>query len=145
MVFRDPCLEQGTHLTCLCLEQGIYCLDFRASPLEYGCMSPCASKHYSTLSEHDVMFKALYWYLRSSLEQGPKSKRISLNRVSYFPDYSLKQGQGFTVSAAHPHSMTYRVPGVVWHSQITLCVTNFQTLAILLSTSVQDGQKSSPR
>ena len=32
------------------------------------------------------------------------------NRVSYFPDYSLKQGQGFIVSVAHPHSITYRVP-----------------------------------
>ena len=56
------------------------------------------------------MFKALYWYLRSSLERGPKSKWIFLNRVSYFRDFSLKQGQGFTVSAAHPHSITYRVP-----------------------------------
>ena len=71
------------------------------------------------VSEHGVKFKALYWYLRSSLEQGPKSKWTILNRVSYFPDYSLKQGQGFTVPAAHPYSITYRVPpppppGVFW-------------------------------
>ena len=66
----------------------------------------CARQNIKHVSEHGIMFKALYWYLRSSPEQGPKSKRIFLNRVSYFPDYSLKQGQGFTVSAAHPHSIT---------------------------------------
>ena len=33
------------------------------------------------------MFKALYWYLRSNIEQGPKSKQIFSNRVSYFPGF----------------------------------------------------------
>ena len=68
------------------------------------------------------MFEALYWYLRSSLKQGPKSKRIFLNRVSYFRYFSLKQGQGFTVSVAHLHSITYSTPpppqwlaSVIWH------------------------------
>ena len=65
-----------------------------------------AHQNIKHVSEHGVKFK----YLRSSLEQSPKSKWIFLNRVSYFPDYSLEQGQGFTVSAAHPHSITYRVP-----------------------------------
>ena len=32
--FRDPCLKQSIQFACLCLEQGIYSLDFRASPLE---------------------------------------------------------------------------------------------------------------
>ena len=31
---------------------------------------------------------------------------FSGHRAPYFPDYSLKQGQGFTESAAHPYSMT---------------------------------------
>ena len=81
-----------------------------------GLHEPVCDETLKHVSEHGIMFKALYWYLSSSLEQGPKSKRIFLNRVSYFLDYSLKQGQGFTVSAAHPHSITYRVPppGVIF-------------------------------
>ena len=77
-----------------------------------GLHEPVCVKTLSTCRiEHGwFVFKALYWYFRSSLEQGPKSKRIFLNRVSYFRDYSLKQGQGFTVPAAHPHSITYGVP-----------------------------------
>ena len=34
MVFRDSCLKQGIQFTCLCLEQGIYSLDFPPNPLE---------------------------------------------------------------------------------------------------------------
>ena len=72
-----------------------------------GLHEPVRIKTLEHVLEHGVMFKALYWCFRSSLEQCPKTKRIFLNRVSYFPDYSLKQGQGFTVPAAHPHSRTY--------------------------------------
>ena len=40
----------------------------------------CARQNIKYMSEHGIIFKALYWYLRSSLEQGPKSKWIFLNR-----------------------------------------------------------------
>ena len=78
-----------------------------------------AHQNIKHVLEHGIMFKALYWHFRSSLEQGPKSKWIFLNRVSYFPDYSLKQGQGFTVPAVHPYSITQRVPSVEGTSVIT--------------------------
>ena len=65
------------------------------------------------VSEHDVMFKALYWYLRSSLEQGPKSKRIFLNRVSYFPDYSLNP---FTPESDQCQIFPAASPEIVHHT-----------------------------
>ena len=46
-----------------------------------------ARQNIKHVSEHGMMFKALFLYFRSSLEQGPKSKQIVLNRASYFPDY----------------------------------------------------------
>ena len=73
-----------------------------------GCMSTCASTHKAHGGAWRDVQSSLHWYLRPSLLQGPKSKRIFLNRVSYFPDYSLAQRQVFTVPAAHPHSITYR-------------------------------------
>ena len=132
MVFRHPCLKQGIQFACLCLEQGIYSLDFQPSPLGRVAWAR-VRQNIKHVLEHGVMFKALYWYLRSNLEQGPKSKRIFLNSVSYFPDYSLKHGQGFTVPAAHPQSITWRVPPPppptwacswseawhVWHDSVT--------------------------
>ena len=58
----------------------------------------------SSMSPHGVMFKALYWYLRFSLEQGPKSKRIFWGYHVFLT--TLLNRVRVSVSAAHPHSIT---------------------------------------
>ena len=112
MVCRDPCLKQGIQLQWFVSWTG-YLFPWLSSRVLLSRVAwACACQNIKYVSEHGVVFKALYWPLRPSLEQGPKSRRIVLNRVSYFPAYSLKQGQGFTVPATPPppHSITYRVP-----------------------------------